>query len=239
MTQEKLLHGWDSVNKEWVKLQVDANGYVKVDLSSINLNDLADLDASAPNDEDVLTWDDALSKWVPAAAAAAGGLDHNLLYGTLGGRDATTYDIGKSVGVQKIGHSIVPLMDVTLTIIALLVSAKTSTPGTLYCRIYDDLNNTPNDVITNGEATIVEGSVGAAQYNWFTFATPPSLTAATKYWVMYEAPDGTDLKYYTVRTFAGFPDKGLGFWGGGTVGKFRDAGGWGDRDPPLDIIYGV
>lgn len=69
MTQERLLHGWDNVNKEWVKLQVDANGYVKVDLSSINLNDLADLDAAAPDDEDVLTWDDALSKWVPAVSA--------------------------------------------------------------------------------------------------------------------------------------------------------------------------
>lgn len=72
MTQEKLLHGWDDTNKEWVKLQVDANGYVKVDLSSINLNDLADLDASAPADEDVLTWDNTLSKWVPATAAAGG-----------------------------------------------------------------------------------------------------------------------------------------------------------------------
>lgn len=73
MTQGKLLYGWDAVNGEWVKLRVDASGYVKVDLSLINLNDLADLDAAAPDDEDVLTWNDALEKWVPAAGGGNGG----------------------------------------------------------------------------------------------------------------------------------------------------------------------
>lgn len=66
--QEKLIYGWDATNSEWVKLQVDASGYVKVDMSLIDLNDLADVNAGSPSDNDALTWDAATSKWIPEAA---------------------------------------------------------------------------------------------------------------------------------------------------------------------------
>ena len=44
-----LLWGYDATNKVWIPLQVDANGYVKVDMSNINLNDLADVGANGIN----------------------------------------------------------------------------------------------------------------------------------------------------------------------------------------------
>lgn len=37
-------------------------------LAAIDLNDLADVNVPAPNDADVLTWDNATSKWISAAA---------------------------------------------------------------------------------------------------------------------------------------------------------------------------
>lgn len=66
------LWGWDDTNKVWVKLQVDANGLVKVDLSAVNLDDLADVNAPSPSNNDALTWDTATSKWIPETAIPAG-----------------------------------------------------------------------------------------------------------------------------------------------------------------------
>jgi len=73
-----LLWGWDDTNKVWVKLQVDANGLVKVDMSAVNLNDLADVSVAAPADDDLFYYDDATGLWksrklvdadIPAAIA--------------------------------------------------------------------------------------------------------------------------------------------------------------------------
>ena len=73
-----LLWGWDDTNKVWVKLQVDANGLVKVDMSAINLNDLGDVSVAAPADDDLFYYDDATGLWksrkledadIPAAIA--------------------------------------------------------------------------------------------------------------------------------------------------------------------------
>jgi len=57
------LWGWDLANKVWIPLQVDANGYVKVDLSNINLDDLGDVSVAAPGDGEILYWNDAAGEW--------------------------------------------------------------------------------------------------------------------------------------------------------------------------------
>jgi len=44
------------------------------DQMSIDLNDLSDVNAGAPNDDDVLTWDDIAGEWVPAAGGGGGGV---------------------------------------------------------------------------------------------------------------------------------------------------------------------
>lgn len=71
MKQSILLHGWDSVSEEWIPLKVDASGNVKVDLSEVNLGDLGDVNAPSPDDEDVLTWDNASELWIPQVVAGA------------------------------------------------------------------------------------------------------------------------------------------------------------------------
>jgi len=58
-----LLWGRDDTNKVWIPLQVDASGYVKVDMSNINLDDLGDVDVPAPADDDLLYYDDATGLW--------------------------------------------------------------------------------------------------------------------------------------------------------------------------------
>lgn len=67
----KLLWGWDSTNEVWIPIEVDANGYLKVDLSSVNLDDLADLDVAAPGDNHLIYWDDAAGKWKARALVFA------------------------------------------------------------------------------------------------------------------------------------------------------------------------
>lgn len=72
------LWGWDSTNSKWVKLAVDANGLVKVDMSDIDLDDLNDVSVAAPADDDLFYYDDATGLWksrklvdadIPAAIA--------------------------------------------------------------------------------------------------------------------------------------------------------------------------
>jgi len=58
-----LLWGWDATNKVWIPLQVDANGYVKVDLSNVNLDDLADVSVASPADDDLFYYDQASGLW--------------------------------------------------------------------------------------------------------------------------------------------------------------------------------
>lgn len=72
---EVLIKGWDAVNEEWIKIQVDENGYLLIDLDAINLDDLGDVNAPAPADGDALVWDDVEEEWVAQAiGAAVGGL---------------------------------------------------------------------------------------------------------------------------------------------------------------------
>jgi len=70
MAEENIaLWGWDAVNNVWVKLQVTAAGLVRVDLTAVSLNDLGDVNAPAPADGEVLTWDAGTGLWIPVAPA--------------------------------------------------------------------------------------------------------------------------------------------------------------------------
>lgn len=57
------LWAWDGTNDKWIPLQVDANGLLKVDMSNVNLGDLADVSVASPTNGYVIYWDDATSLW--------------------------------------------------------------------------------------------------------------------------------------------------------------------------------
>jgi len=61
----KLLWGYYKAGDPpvWLPIQVDANGKVIVDMSAINLNDLADVSVAAPADGDIFYYDDATGLW--------------------------------------------------------------------------------------------------------------------------------------------------------------------------------
>lgn len=58
-----LLWGWDATNKVWIPLQVDANGYIKVDMSNVNLDDLADVSFPLLLDGYILSYEAATFLW--------------------------------------------------------------------------------------------------------------------------------------------------------------------------------
>jgi hypothetical protein len=60
----KLVWGWYPTGKIWLPILVDSSGRPKVDLSNINLNDLADIDISAVADRDLLFYDSVTGKWI-------------------------------------------------------------------------------------------------------------------------------------------------------------------------------
>lgn len=66
-----LLWAWDSENKKWIKVLVDDAGRLEVSIVLARLDDILDVNAPSPSDNDVLTWDEATEKWIPEALAAA------------------------------------------------------------------------------------------------------------------------------------------------------------------------
>lgn len=53
----------DETNKCYRKAQCDENGYLKLDMSSINLGDLGDVSVPSPTDQDFLYYDGATELW--------------------------------------------------------------------------------------------------------------------------------------------------------------------------------
>lgn len=62
---------WDSTNEVWVKAQCDASGYLKLDMSAVNLDDLADVVISSPAATHLLAYDAVTSKWLNRVLADA------------------------------------------------------------------------------------------------------------------------------------------------------------------------
>lgn len=59
----KQLWAYDGVGKVWVPLAVDADGYVKVDMSAVNLDDIGNVNVPAPADDGLIYWDAAAGEW--------------------------------------------------------------------------------------------------------------------------------------------------------------------------------
>lgn len=67
------LWGWDATPgaEQWRKILVNNEGKLIIDPSEISLNDLGDVNAPAPADNDALTWDAATGLWISKAAGGA------------------------------------------------------------------------------------------------------------------------------------------------------------------------
>jgi len=77
--QERLLYGWDATTSEWIKLQVDASGFVKVDLSAVDLGDLGDVNLAGIAANDIIYWNTVAGEWQPIAMwVAAHAASHEL-----------------------------------------------------------------------------------------------------------------------------------------------------------------
>ena len=83
-----LLWGYYPTTKKWIPLQVDADGYVKVDMSAISLGDLGDVRVPAPADNNFLYWDATAGEWtyrplveadIPAAIARDAEVDGKIV----------------------------------------------------------------------------------------------------------------------------------------------------------------
>lgn len=57
------LHAWDDTNKRWLPLLCDASGNLKLDLSNVNLGDLADVYVPSPVDQYYLYWNNTNGRY--------------------------------------------------------------------------------------------------------------------------------------------------------------------------------
>jgi len=175
-----------------------------------------------------------------ADALTLRGLYNELLFPVLTEEAPQEVNLGKAdANTDYLAHSIVHPEALKIFRVGLAVKSTTLNPGIIYCEIWDDAAGDPNAVIANGSSSIAQASVLADEVNWFTFGTPPSLTANTKYWVVFRTAAGDATNYYTVYNYDGKPSNGKGFWGVDTIGKYYDSGvAWINYTPPITVIRG-
>jgi len=149
----------------------------------------------------------------------------------------TTISFGYD-GLTKLAHSIKHPEAVSISRVAVYVDSITGDPSDMTCEIWSDSGGSPSAVITNGSIAIAQGSIVEGAMNWFVFATPPSLTANTLYWVVLYMGNPTDSDYYVMKGYDGVPTYGAGIWGVGTQSKKYSDTTWASEKPVLDIIMG-
>lgn len=165
-------------------------------------------------------------------------LTNQLLFPMLSEEVPSVLAVGRDASKRSV-HSILHQDAIKITRIGVLVRDTTGSPGALYCEIWDDSGGSPNAVITNGSVSIAEGSIVDGAMNWFVFATPPELTAATLYWVVLRVATPGDSDYHSCNVFDGLPTNGAGVWGVGTIGKKYGDTTWSEDKPVIDIIKGA
>jgi len=97
-----------NVGSDKVTVTLDApNKEVDIDIvpANVDLGDLGDVSAAAPNDDDILTWDAGGATWQPEAAAGGGSGAENLLCHRRVGR----YYSSDAVGTQTCGADTIPM----------------------------------------------------------------------------------------------------------------------------------
>ena len=75
-----------------------------------DLNDLGDVNAATPSDNDSLTWDDATGKWIPEAAGVT---DHSALSNLNWASAGHTFDADLDIGAYKLTADHVDITDET------------------------------------------------------------------------------------------------------------------------------
>lgn len=116
----------------------------------------------------------------------------------------TIYNVGDATTSARRGQSFVitdaNASDIELQFINLLVNKGGTPSDNLYIEIQTDSSGAPSGtVVTNGtSSTLAGGSVtGGAYANYkFTFATPPSLTSGTTYWIVARRSGAVDGANY-------------------------------------------
>jgi hypothetical protein len=57
------LWAWDEINQKYIKVKVNADGYLEVVMAVTNLDDLADVYVPSPTDGYILYWDATATRW--------------------------------------------------------------------------------------------------------------------------------------------------------------------------------
>jgi hypothetical protein len=88
----------------------------------------------------------------------------------------------------------------TIGAVKLYLKKVGSPTGNLTAKIYSDSGGSPNALITDGTSDAVAASTLSTSYGLITFAfsAPPSLTATTTYWIVFETADSASGANYVV-----------------------------------------
>lgn len=144
----------DSANK---KVDLD------VDPSKINLNDLGDINAGAPNDEDVLTWNAGTNRWIAAAGGAGGAAVTHYAFRRTGRYYTTWYQHTKTtqpLGREKLWAMpfLVPVTQSFDRIASEVTTARTN--GVCRLGVYTDNGNVFPDALVFESAELDCTSTG-------------------------------------------------------------------------------
>ena len=103
--------------------------------------------------------------------------------------------------VSFVAQSFTPQQGVAVKYIYLLMRKVASPTSNISVQIRSDSSDSPNAVLATS-ATVAGSGLKSQTYSWvkFTFATAYALTAATKYWLVFDPNISSTTNYYMLRT---------------------------------------
>ena len=102
--------------------------------------------------------------------------------------------------VSLIAQSFTPASSVDLKYAYFLMRKQGSPTSTIYARLYSDSADTPNAILATS-AGVSGSTLPQYNYTWvkFTFASAYTLTAGTKYWIVFNPNTSSATNYYHLR----------------------------------------
>jgi hypothetical protein len=102
--------------------------------------------------------------------------------------------------IASIAQSFTPAASTSIKHAYFLMRKVGSPTNTIWCRLYSDSGDAPNAILAT-TGSVLGSTLPAYNYTWikFTFATSYTLTAATKYWIVFYPATSSSTNHYQLR----------------------------------------
>lgn len=179
-----------------ISVALDApNDEIDIDVNpgNIDLDDLGDVNAPAPNDGDVLTWDAIASEWEPQAGGAGGQAINPMCYRRTQ-RGYTTWDYYTSTTIALTRDTLEAypfIVPVSQTFDQMTVAVSTARPnGVARIGVYED-----NGAVYPGDRVYGSPELDCTVVGYKNVSFTPSILSPGLYWLVINSDGDANISF--------------------------------------------